>query len=171
MTVKCLIFCFLPSWTGLISIQSFSVYHVYIVITVEVNIQRYMLNLILTNEWNNLLFCTLFKSAIHNCHNCHQMSPTAWYSFLSTMNKLNNIHPLPPPPPLFSIILIKKNTPPPPPIILHILEQNEHPPHSGLRQIWIWVTTLWKLFHSPIMISDQFLTCNQFSLKHLLQPV
>ncbi len=52
MIVKCLNFGFLPSSTGLFSIQLFSVYHVYIhrVITVAVNIQRYMLNLILRYE-------------------------------------------------------------------------------------------------------------------------
>ncbi len=50
MTVKCLIFHFLPSSTGLFRIQLFSVYRVYIVITMAVNIQRYMLNLILRNE-------------------------------------------------------------------------------------------------------------------------
>ncbi len=50
MTAKYLIFYFLPSRTGRISIQLFSIYHVYIVITVAVNIHRYMLILILTNE-------------------------------------------------------------------------------------------------------------------------
>ncbi len=47
MKVKCPIFYFLPSWTGLIRIQLFSVYHDYIVITVAV---RCMSSLILTNE-------------------------------------------------------------------------------------------------------------------------
>ncbi len=39
---------FLPFWTGLISIQLFSVYHVHIQC------------LILINEWTNLEFCTSF---------------------------------------------------------------------------------------------------------------
>ncbi len=42
MTLKCVIFYF--------SVQLFSFYHVYIVITVTVNIQRHMLNLTLTNK-------------------------------------------------------------------------------------------------------------------------
>ncbi len=54
--VKCLIFYFFPPWTGLLSIQLFSVDHAYIsdYNGSEYYIQRYMLNIILTNEWTNI---------------------------------------------------------------------------------------------------------------------